>query len=161
MSSSQSAKVAPAAEKPKEKPKPAKQEPIEVVDNSPFPAPELYFKVYESEQDEPEGKIRRDVNMLYEKWMREHGRRWPDRGMNTEDLVWLAEEAYKPKSESGKRLPSAKELGMVPVEKEEYEGEFITEPGEEGGKAGGKKGKGKGTKHSLSNYEATKAGGVW
>ena len=134
--------------------KPIKRDPIDVVDSSPFPAPELFFKVYESEADEPEGKIRRDVNKLYEKWMKEHGRRWPDRGMNTEDLVWLAEEAYKPAGKGS--APSSARI--VPVEKEEYEGEFITEEGEEGVLPGGKR---KPAKPRVSNFEATKAGGVW
>ena len=142
----------------KAKPKP-KAEPIDVVDSSPFPAPELYFKVYESEADEPEAKIRRDVNKLYEKWMKEHGRRWPDRGMNTEDLVWLAEEAYKPEgTPSSADVPPISAIGLVPLEKDEYEGEFITEPGEEGVAPGGKR---KPAKPRVSNYEATKAGGVW
>ena len=143
----------------KAKPKP-KAEPIDVIDSSPFPAPELYFKVYESEADEPEAKIRRDVNKLYEKWMKEHGRRWPDRGMNTEDLVWLAEEAYKPDgTPSSVATPPITAMGLVPLEKEEYEGEFITEPGEDGVAPGGKRKPAK--PRVSSNFEATKAGGVW
>ena len=110
-------KNTPSDSKPEPKPK---RDPIDVIDSSPFPAPELFFKVYESEADEPEAKIRRDVNKLYEKWMKEHGRRWPDRGMNTEDLVWLAEEAYKPPGTSAAEVP-IKARGFVPVEKEEYE----------------------------------------
>ena len=148
---------APSGSKPEPKPK---RDPIDVIDSSPVPAPELFFKVYESEADEPEAKIRRDVNKLYEKWMKEHGRRWPDRGMNTEDLVWLAEEAYKPPGTSAAEAarPPIRDRGFVPVEKEEYEGEFITEPGEDGVTAGGKR---KAAKPRVSNYEATKAGGVW
>ncbi|KIZ02885.1 hypothetical protein MNEG_5070 [Monoraphidium neglectum] len=93
-----------------------------VVDNTPFPDPKLYFKVFDSERDEPETKYREDVNKLYDrvkrawhifdcmgsngvpalawplegaKWLKKHGRKWPDNGLNTEDLVWLYEEAYK------------------------------------------------------------------
>lgn len=29
------------------------------------------------------------------RWLKKHGRKWPDNGLNTEDLVWLYEEAYK------------------------------------------------------------------
>ena len=151
--------------KPSDAKAPAKEklDPIDVIDTSPFPAPELYFRVYESEADEPEAKIRRDVNKLYDKWMKEHGRRWPDRGMNTEDLVWLAEEAYKDDegaagSSSAAGAPPISALGYKPVEKEEYEGEFITEPGEESVAPGGKR---KAAKPRVSNFEATKAGGVW
>ncbi|GAX76343.1 hypothetical protein CEUSTIGMA_g3789.t1 [Chlamydomonas eustigma] len=157
-SQSPSAATEKAAQvKIKEKPKP---EPIDVIDNTPFPAPEIYFKVYESEEDEPEAKIRRDVNKLYEKWMKEYGRRWPDRGMNTEDLVWLAEEAYKPESGAGVSSIDDRPLGVkgfYPAEEEAYDGEFITEPGEETNSKG-KKGP---PRPRMSNYEATKAGGVW
>ncbi len=45
-------------------PKKEKQTPIDVIDSTPFPVPDLYFKVYESEEDEPESKIRRDVNKV-------------------------------------------------------------------------------------------------
>jgi hypothetical protein len=151
------------AQPPKKKDQP-KLQPIEVMDNTPFPAPDLYFKVYDSEADEPESKIRRDVNKLYEKWQREHGRRWPDRGMNTEDLVWLQEEAYRAPGDPTVQLPPSA-WGRVPIEKDEYEGEFITEAGEDGkivkqtvGKGGKKQLQ---SRPNVSNYEATKAGGVW
>jgi hypothetical protein len=35
------------------------------------------------------------VNKLYDRWLKKHGRKWPDNGLNTEDIVWLYEEAYK------------------------------------------------------------------
>jgi hypothetical protein len=76
-------------------------DPEQVVDDTPFPAPELYFRVYESEEDEPDSKYRRDVYKLYDKWLKEHGRRWPEEGINTEDLVWLYNEAYKEERERG------------------------------------------------------------
>lgn len=140
-----------------------------VRDDTQFPVPELYFKVFDSEVDEPEGKIRRDVGKLYERWQKKYGRRWPENGMNTEDLVWLAEEAYKLPGASSQHT-SAKALGLVPLEKDEYPGEFITEPADdhdaEGPAAGaGAKGAkpvgGKKTKPNISNYEATAAGGNW
>jgi hypothetical protein len=77
-------------------------DPEQVVDDTPFPAPELYFRVYESEEDEPDSKYRRDVYKLYDKWLKEHGRRWPEEGINTEDLVWLYNEAYREERERGR-----------------------------------------------------------
>jgi hypothetical protein len=74
-------------------------DPTVVEDDTPFPPPDLYFRVYESEEDEPDAKYRRDVYKLYDKWLKEHGRRWPENGINTEDLVWLYEEAYKEERE--------------------------------------------------------------
>lgn len=166
-----------AASSSASKPKQPKPQEIDVIDTTPFPAPDLYFKVFESEQDEPESKVRRDVNMLYDKWMKEYGRRWPDRGMNTEDLVWLEEEAYLRKKGETREGQTAGKLpistkGLVTVEKDEYEGEFITEPGEDGTSSApviGKDGKvlppsqrkKKLVKPNLSNYEATKAGATW
>lgn len=73
-------------------------DPTVIKDNTPFPVPELYFKVYDSEKDEPDAKIRQDVYKLYERWQEKYGRRWPENGMNTEDMVWLYEEAYKEKN---------------------------------------------------------------
>lgn len=162
---------APKEEKPaKQAPaKSAKQDYIDVVDKTPFPVPELYFKVFESEEDEPESKIRRDVNKLYEKWTREYGRRWPDRGLNTEDLVWLQEESGKgpggrnTSTEQGKPLPA----GWFTVEKEQFPGEFVDEAGEQKGAApkgqakAGAAGAATGKRPMLSNHEATKQGGVW
>jgi len=69
-------------------------DPAVVEDDTPFPAPDLYFRVYDSEEDEPDAKYRKDVYKLYDKWLKENGRRWPENGINTEDLVWLYEEAY-------------------------------------------------------------------
>jgi len=160
------APAAPQDEAPKTASALAYPEDRQIKDDTQFPVPELYFKVFDSEVDEPEGKIRRDVGKLYERWQEKYGRRWPENGMNTEDLVWLAEEAYKAPGQGP--TPSAKSVGLVPVEKEEYPGEFISEPGEDGpagsgptsGTAAGKKA-GKGKKHNLSNYEATAAGGNW
>eukprot|EP00877_Chromochloris_zofingiensis_P004493 jgi/Chrzof1/14044/Cz08g22120.t1 len=110
-------------------------DPTVIKDDTPFPDPNLYFKVYESEQDEPDSKYRQDVNKLYERWEKQYGRKWPENGLNTEDLVWLYEEAYKdeekaqygegdgpqPSGTPGIRLPRS-----VPKEQQEYEGEFIT-----------------------------------
>jgi hypothetical protein len=86
---------------PKRRPRAYAGDPTLVEDDTPFPAPELYFRVYESEEDEPDAKYRRDVYKLYDKWLKEHGRRWPENGINTEDLVWLYEEAYREERERG------------------------------------------------------------
>lgn len=141
-----------------------------IKNDTPFPVPDLYFKVYDSEVDEPEAKIRRDVGKLYERWQQKYGRRWPENGMNTEDLVWLAEEAYKP--QGGARQPTAGEMrrGLAPLEEERYPGEFIPEAPEQsapaagGGKSGKRSKKGAAQQEgprALSNYEATAAGGNW
>ncbi|EFJ49752.1 hypothetical protein VOLCADRAFT_104196 [Volvox carteri f. nagariensis] len=97
---------------------PLKEDPSVIVDKAEFPEPSLYFKVFESEEDEPDSKIRSDVNKLYERWIEKYGRRWPEDGINTEDLVWLAEEAKKPKR--GPPAPRG-----TPVEKSEYTDEFM------------------------------------
>ena len=34
------------------------------VSNAPFPHPDLFFRVYESEEDEPSSKVRKDVLRL-------------------------------------------------------------------------------------------------
>ena len=60
-----------------------RQDPTIIQDNTPFPVPELYFKVYDSEKDEPDAVYRSDVNKLYERWQKKYGRRWPDNGLNT------------------------------------------------------------------------------
>ena len=172
---------APKKQEPAKKQEPVKkQQPIEVVDDTPFPVPELYFKVYESEMDEPRAKVRRDVNMLYKRWEHMHGRRWPDKGLDTEDLVWIQEEAYKPgalervEAEAKGLAPPAEQTyiaprsaGLVPLEKEVYEGEFISEPGDDevaavsvGPSTKQKKVKSS-TRPLVSNYEATKAGARW
>eukprot|EP00798_Chlamydomonas_sp_ICE-L_P018651 gene18651-25167_t len=143
------------------------QEPIDVIDDTPFPVPDLYFKVYESELDEPDSKVRRDVNLLYERWMTMHGRRWPEKGLDTEDMVWLREESHKPDAmkllameRDGVAPPpedayiNPAQVDMVAAEKQMYDGEFITEPGEEiDGKPA--------SRPLMSNYEATKAGAKW
>jgi hypothetical protein len=160
--------------------------PNRVVEHvSSFPEPSIYFKVtcigllrgwtsswdrhssgnlsaqvYESEIDEPEAKIRRDVGKLYERWQEKYGRRWPENGMNTEDLVWLAEEAYKPQIPGGSASGGNAAQKLVPIEKEAYPGEFVSEPGGDDDAADGKKKKKK-KRVAMSNYEATVAGGNW
>ncbi len=157
---------------PDEQPLSAAAYSANIKSDTPFPVPELYFKVFESEIDEPEAKIRRDVNKLYDRWMEQYGRRWPENGMNTDDLVWLAEEAYKPRlvDERGRPYPQPS-IGSIramlkPVEKEAYPGEFLEEPpddtpGAQPAAGTGKKKKKKGPAKNLSNYEATLAGGTW
>jgi hypothetical protein len=86
-----------------------------------FPNPDLYFKVFDSERDEPETKYREDVNKLYARWEEKYGRKWPENGLNTEDIVWLYEEAYKDEKEAaekmiatdGGRRPRGKKGGCV------------------------------------------------
>ena len=34
------------------------------ISNAPFPHPDLFFRVYESEEDEPSSKVRKDVLRL-------------------------------------------------------------------------------------------------
>jgi hypothetical protein len=103
-----------------------------ISDKTPFPPPDLYFKVFDSEKDEPESKYREDVFKLYERWEKKYGRKWPENGLNTEDLVWLYEEAYKDEAHEqagygGKRKgKKSKPPKVVPAEKELYDGEFIT-----------------------------------
>ncbi|KAI8476310.1 MAG: hypothetical protein J3K34DRAFT_516723 [Monoraphidium minutum] len=85
-------------------------DPRVIVDKTPFPDPKLYFKVFDSERDEPETKYREDVNKLYDRWLKKHGRKWPENGLNTEDLVWLYEEAYRDEAgadEAAARAPGA------------------------------------------------------
>lgn len=134
-------------------PNPLQEPPGIIDDKTQFPDPSLYFKIYDSEKDEPETKIRADVNKLYDRWMEKYGRRWPEDGLNTEDMVWLAEEAYKPKSQQSASLDAArvasgasagpssasaaagssrpsgrrtrKASGRVELEKTEFEDEFI------------------------------------
>jgi hypothetical protein len=84
-----------------------------------FPDPKLYFKVFDSERDEPETKYREDVNKLYDRWLKKYGRKWPENGLNTDDLVWLYEEAYKDEADAlnaavatdGGRLPRGGSAG--------------------------------------------------
>ncbi len=133
-----------------------------------FPEPSLYFRVYDSEADEPEAKIRADVNRLYDRWIEKYGRRWPEDGLNTEDMVWLAEEAKKPNRSSGPRRPRG-----VAVEQSEYENEFIpfSDEGEAapgaastssaGGKAAGSSKAPAARRAPRTNLEKMAAGGKW
>ncbi len=128
---------------------PTKDDPTIVRDDTPFPDPNLYFVVFDSEKDEPDSKYRQDVFKLYERWEKKHGRKWPENGLNTEDMVWLYEEAYKDEQQkdhgpvgevigrvdgsgpgaagsSGGRGGKRRFPRTVPKEKETYEGEFIT-----------------------------------
>ncbi|KAJ9507502.1 hypothetical protein QJQ45_006474 [Haematococcus lacustris] len=140
-----------------------------IKDDTPFPVPEIYFKVYESEEDEPEAKIRRDVGKLYDRWLEKYGRRWPENGMNTEDLVWVAEEAYKPKIDSEDATEFGEPLSdldftseLVPIEKEAFPGEFIPEPGADGAAAGpDDTTPGSRPRRPPNNYEATVNGCTW
>jgi hypothetical protein len=96
-------------------------DPTVVVDNTPFPNPDLYFKVFDSERDEPDTKYREDVFKLYERWEKKYGRKWPENGLNTEDLVWLYNEAYKDEEgeqQQGKLMPKT-----YPKEKQDYDGQ--------------------------------------
>ncbi|GLI62117.1 hypothetical protein VaNZ11_004653 [Volvox africanus] len=156
---------------------PLKEDPTVIEDKAEFPEPSLYFKVFESEEDEPDSKIRADVNKLYDRWIEKYGRRWPEDGINTEDLVWLAEEAKKPKR--GPPAPRGR-----PVEQSEYSNEFmpfdddgastaaatVTGAGASGSGAAAKPGAGArappsdnktGPRKPLSNYEKTVMGGKW
>eukprot|EP00882_Tetradesmus_deserticola_P024695 GHRQ01027004.1.p1 GENE.GHRQ01027004.1~~GHRQ01027004.1.p1 ORF type:complete len:170 (+),score=67.02 GHRQ01027004.1:156-665(+) len=99
-------------------------DPTVVVDTTPFPDPDLYFKVFDSERDEPDTKYREDVFKLYERWEKKYGRKWPENGLNTEDLVWLYNEAYKDEEgeqQGGKAMPKT-----YPIEQQDYEGQFMT-----------------------------------
>lgn len=101
-------------------------DPTRVVDDTPFPDPSLYFKVFDSERDEPDAKYREDVIKLYERWEQKYGRKWPENGLNTEDLVWLYNEAYQ--DERRLEAAHAKAAGgggpkTYPREKQDYEGQ--------------------------------------
>ena len=98
-----------------------KNDPTVVRDDTPFPAPDLYFKVFDSERDEPDSKYREDVFKLYERWEKKYGRKWPENGLNTEDLVWLYNEAYRDEEEQQK--PKAKPPKTYAVEQQDYEGQ--------------------------------------
>jgi hypothetical protein len=50
-------------------------DPSRVVDATPFPDPSLYFRVFDSEADEPDAKYRKDVLKLYERWEKKYGRK--------------------------------------------------------------------------------------
>jgi hypothetical protein len=116
-----------------------RQQPIDVKDDTPFPVPELYFKVFDSEKDEPDSVVRQDVLKLYERWEKKYGRKWPENGLNTEDLVWLEQEAYnedKAAAAAGLRGNGSGGKGgaggarsskrkTVPVERVDYEGQFL------------------------------------
>lgn len=98
-----------------------KNDPTVVKDDTPFPAPDLYFRVFDSERDEPDSKYREDVFKLYERWEKKYGRKWPENGLNTEDLVWLYNEAYK--DEEDQQKPKTKLPKTYPVEQQDYEGQ--------------------------------------
>lgn len=115
---------------------PLKDDPTVIKDDTQFPDPQLYFQVFDSEKDEPESKYRSDVFKLYERWQKKYGRRWPENGMNTEDLVWLYEEAYKDEANAlygngeGSGNGDGSQLHKVNNEQELFPGEFITDTDE-------------------------------
>lgn len=98
-----------------------REEPV-VRDDTAFPPADLYFKVFESEEDEPESKYRRDVFKLYERWQKKYGRRWPENGLNTEDLVWLNEGSGNADDGAAAGPPAG------PVEQPLFPGEFMEAP---------------------------------
>jgi hypothetical protein len=118
-------------------------DPTVVVDSTPFPDPALYFKVFDSERDEPGARYREDVNKLYARWEAKYGRKWPENGLNTDDLVWLYNEAYadeaaaaaggggsggdQPGPSLGRRAAARRSVPGVPRtyprEKQDYEGQ--------------------------------------
>lgn len=118
---------------PRDENDPTRDDPTVIRDDTPFPDPKLYFRVYDSEKDEPDSKYREDVLKLYERWEKKHGRKWPENGLNTEDMVWLYEEAYKDEQKAqeapylgkGQRFKDGRRT--VPKEKPLYPGEFITD----------------------------------
>jgi hypothetical protein len=99
-------------------------DPTRVVDDTPFPDPSLYFKVFDSERDEPDTKYREDVIKLYERWEKKYGRKWPENGLNTEDLVWLYNEAYQDERVKAANAAAAADMPKTyPKEKQDYEGQ--------------------------------------
>jgi hypothetical protein len=99
-------------------------DPTRVVDDTPFPDPSLYFKVFDSERDEPDTKYREDVIKLYERWEKKYGRKWPENGLNTEDLVWLYNEAYQDERVKAANARAAADMPKTyPREKQDYEGQ--------------------------------------
>lgn len=109
-----------------------------------FPPEELYFRVFESEEDEPTARVKKGVLKLYERWEAENGRRWPKNGMNTEDLVWVEEELRKEKKQAKRRsalaggkaggagpssggIPGDIPPGLEVAEKAQFTDEFIPE----------------------------------
>ncbi|GFR52136.1 hypothetical protein Agub_g14651, partial [Astrephomene gubernaculifera] len=148
-----------------------KEDPSVIADDAQFPEPSLYFKVFDSEADEPEAKIRADVNKLYDRWIEKYGRRWPEDGLNTEDMVWLAEEGKKPARSSAR--PRGK-----PAEVSEFYNEFIpasddaeATPGAPAAAPGASKSPSTAaapassssstTRKPRTDYEKTVAGGNW
>jgi hypothetical protein len=107
----------------------------EVVDDTPFPDPNLYFRVFDSERDEPDSKYREDVLKLYQRWEEKYGRKWPENGLNTEDLVWLYEEAYRDEAQTGQPGGPGGRRRSAAVEKPAYPGEFITDTEDAGAEA--------------------------
>lgn len=104
------------------------EDPTVIEDDATFPLPELYFRVFDSEKDEPDAKIKQDVFKLYERWQEKTGRRWPENGLQTEDMVWLAEEAYKKPGGRGPTRSQALAAGDVVLgEESEFQHQFISE----------------------------------
>ena len=149
-----------------------RDDPTVIKDDTPFPDPDLYFKVYESEENEPGSKTNKDVYKLYEMWQQKYGRRWPENGLNTEDIVWLAEEAYKPSQVLGQDIDPNDDLwsnrpvnpakyGLHTAEQQRYENEFISEAYDEvdvaGSSGAGAAGKG-GDKATAGSSSAGAAG---
>ncbi|PNH03067.1 hypothetical protein TSOC_010902 [Tetrabaena socialis] len=145
---------------------PLRQSPSTIRDDAEFPEPSLYFRVFESEEGEPDSKVRGDVNKLYDRWIEKYGRRWPEDGLNTEDMVWLAE-VNRPKR--GRPAPPG-----VPGEEADREDEFIPESGDVGdaspadpAAAGGAPSSKPGppgsgaARRPLTDLDKTVAGGVW
>ncbi|MEW5318158.1 MAG: hypothetical protein WDW38_009403 [Sanguina aurantia] len=105
------------------------EDPTYQEDDATFPLPSLYFRVFDSEKDEPDSKVKADVFKLYERWQEKTGRRWPENGLQTEDMVWLAEEAHKkPGQGSGRsRADRLADGDLVLAEESEYQNQFIPE----------------------------------
>ena len=116
-----------------------RQETQVVRDDTPYPDPKLYFKVFDSEKDEPGSVVREDVLKLYKRWEEKYGRKWPENGLNTEDLVWLHEEAYKDApfgtTNDGSLDYKGKTVKTFPKEEQDYEGQFITDTEDAGDRA--------------------------
>lgn len=99
------------------------EDPTVIEDDAPFPVPELYFTVFDSEKDEPESKINQEVNQLYQHWFEKYGRPWPENGLGTEDLVWLHEHAYNEEVEAQRRVYAR----LHPVEEFEFPNQFMSD----------------------------------
>ena len=63
-------------------------------------------------------------HQLYERWEKKYGRKWPENGLNTEDLVWLYNEAYQDERvKAGNAAAAADRPKTYPREKQDYEGQ--------------------------------------